>query len=191
MASAKKHGSLERKAWGVSLVVSVVAVTLIALSSRSMLPEPLVPPASDWLVSTIPHINAVLVLTAFVTVVLGYRAIQDGRVSDHARYMMVTTVLFFVFLAFYLVRLANIGTTEFGGSEFVYSYVYLPFLGIHMLLAIICIPLVLYAAIIGVSLDVSEIRKTAHPRVGRVATPLWAVSFLFGFVVYLMLHHIF
>ena len=105
--------------------------------------------------------------------------------------MATTTVLFFVFLALYLLRLSNAGLTEFPGSDFFYSYVYLPFLGVHMLLAAVCIPLVLYSVVVAATVPTDDIRETAHPRVGRIAVPLWATTFVFGFVVYLMLHHLF
>ncbi|MDY6780299.1 MAG: DUF420 domain-containing protein, partial [Halobacteria archaeon] len=94
----------------------------------------------------------------------------------------------FSFLALYLLRITNLGLTEFPGTDFVYTYVYLPFLGVHMLLATICVPLVLYAVTVAATLDTSEIPETRHPDVGRIAAPLWAISFAFGFVVYLMVH---
>lgn len=183
------YKSKERRAWAVSLVLSAVALTLIGASSQGGLDA--VPRAPAWFLAVIPHVNAALVLVAFVTVLLGYREIRRGKVRKHARYMVTTTVLFFVFLALYLLRLSNAGLTEFSGSEFAYTYVYLPFLGVHMLLAAVCIPLVLYSVLVAATVPTDDIRETAHPRVGRVAVPLWATSFLFGFVVYLMLHHLF
>jgi len=183
------YKTTERRAWVVSIAVSAVALSLIAASSRGGLDA--VPQAPEWFLDAIPHINAALVLVAFVTVSLGYREIRRQNVTRHARYMATTTVFFFVFLALYLLRLSNAGLTEFPGSDFFYLYVYLPFLGVHILLATVCIPLVLYSVIVAAIVPRDDIRETAHPRVGRVAVPLWATSFLFGFVVYLMLHQVF
>ncbi|MDZ7687198.1 MAG: DUF420 domain-containing protein [Halobacteriales archaeon] len=179
----------ERRAWLVSLVVSAVTLSLIGASSQGGLDA--VPRAPLWFLDAVPHINAVLVLISFVTVLAGYREIRRGNIKRHARLMATTTVLFFVFLALYLLRLSNVGLTEFSGSDFFYSYVYLPFLGVHMLLAAVCIPLVLYSVVVAVTVPTDDIGETSHPRVGRVAVPLWATSFVFGFVVYLMLHHLF
>ncbi len=184
-----EYKTTERRAWLVSVVVSVIALSLIAASSRGGIDA--VPQAPSWFLDAVPHINAALVLVAFVTVSLGYREIRRGNVKTHARYMATTTVLFFSFLALYLLRLSNVGLTEFPGGGFAYSYVYLPFLGVHMLLAAVCIPLVLYSVVVAATVPTDGIRETAHPRVGRLAVPLWATSFVFGFVVYLMLHHIF
>jgi len=183
------YKSTERRAWAVSLVLSAVALSLIGASSQGGLDA--VPQAPSWFLSAIPHINAALVLVAFVTVVAGYREIRHGNVRRHARFMATTTVLFFVFLALYLLRLSNAGLTEFPGGDFAYRYVYLPFLGAHMLLAAVCIPLVLYSVVVAATVPTDDIRETSHPRVGRIAVPLWAITFVFGFVVYLMLHHIF
>ena len=183
------YESTERRAWVVSVAVSAVALALIGGSSRGGLD--VAPPVPDGVLAAIPHVNAVLVAAAFVTVLAGYRAIRRGDVTRHARLMATTTALFFVFLTLYLVHLSNAGLTDFPGPDVFYTYVYLPFLGVHMVLAAVCIPLVLYSVIVAASVPTEDVRETAHPRVGRVAVPLWATSFAFGFVVYLMLHHVF
>ncbi|MFW5929399.1 MAG: DUF420 domain-containing protein, partial [Halobacteriota archaeon] len=74
------------------------------------------------------------------------------------------------------------------GSDFVYRYVYLPVLVVHMSLAAVSIPLVSFCLLSAVLLPEDEIPASSHPRVGRIAAPLWAVSFTLGIVVYLMLH---
>lgn len=184
------YSTLERRAWAVSLVLSAVTVTAIGLSSRGGL-RGVVPDAPRGFLEAVPHINAVLVLVGLVSVVLGYREVRRGNVRRHAGFMATATVAFFVFLGLYLLRLANLGLTEFPGSDFAYTYVYLPFLTVHMVLATVCVPLVLYSVIVAATVPTEDIRETAHPRVGRVAAPLWAITFAFGFVVYLMLHHLF
>jgi putative membrane protein len=183
------YESTERRAWAVSVAVSAAVLGLIGASSRGGIDA--VPSVPDAVLAAIPHANAALVAAAFFTVLAGYRAVRRGNVERHARLMATTTALFFVFLALYLVRLSNAGLTEFPGPEAVYTYVYLPFLGVHMVLAAVCVPLVLYAVFVAAVVPREDLRETAHPRVGRVAVPLWATSFAFGFVVYLMLHHLF
>ena len=105
--------------------------------------------------------------------------------------MLATSGLFFIFLALYLTRLANLGMTPFPGPQTVYTYVYLPLLAVHIAFAVVCIPLVLYTLVIGTSVDVPEIGRTSHARVGRLAVPLWAISFAFGLIVYSLLHHLY
>ncbi|MFC7165468.1 DUF420 domain-containing protein [Halospeciosus flavus] len=88
----------------------------------------------------------------------------------------------------YLYHIVVAGTTGFPGPEAVYQFVYLPILVVHMLLAMCCIPLVVYALLLGVTHSTDELPRTPHPRVGRVAASLWIVSFALGVVVYLLLH---
>jgi len=184
------YKSLERRAWAVALLLSAATVAAIGLSSRGGL-RGVVPEAPRFFLDAVPHINAVLVLVGLAAVSLGYRAVRRGEVRRHVAYMSTATLVFFAFLALYLLRLANLGLTEFPGSDFAYTYVYLPFLTVHMALATVCVPLVLYSVIVAATVPTDDIRETAHPRVGRVAAPLWATSFAFGFVVYLLLHHVF
>lgn len=181
----------ERYAWVLSILVSIVAVSVIGLSARRVLPAALVPSAPAWLLAAIPHVNAALVLLALGTLIIGYRAIKRRDVQRHRASMVTTAVLFFSFLALYLLRLANLGTTTFPGPEPVARYLYYPVLAVHMVFAIVCIPLVLYGLIVGVTVDSRAIARTAHPRVGGVAVWLWGISFALGFVVYLLLHHAF
>ncbi len=105
--------------------------------------------------------------------------------------MLTAAGLFATFLALYLYRLTIVGTTPFGGPDAVYRFVYLPVLAVHITLAIVCIPLVYYVLLIGLTHPVSAIPATRHRRVGRVAATLWLVSFSLGIVVYLLLFVVF
>lgn len=180
----------ERQAWALSLTLSAAVVALIALAGQDALPAALVPPAPPNIVAAIPHLNAALVLLGLTTLFLGYRSIKRGDIHRHSRFMAASSTAFFLFLALYLVRLANHGLTEFPGNQAAYNLVYTPFLLLHMMLAVVSVPLVLYALTIGVTRDPAGIRRSMHPRVGRVAVPLWGVSYFFGFLVYLLLHHV-
>lgn len=180
----------ERAAWTTSLTLSIVVVALIALAGQDALPPILVPPAPTPVVDAIPHVNAVLVLAGLAALLQGYRAIGRGDVHRHSRLMAASSTAFFLFLALYLVRLSNHGLTPFPGNQAAYNLVYQPFLALHITLAVVSVPLVLYALIIGLTRDTEGIQESMHPRVGRVAAPLWGVSYLFGFLVYLLLHHL-
>lgn len=179
----------ERWAWLTSIIISIVAIALIGMSSQGAL-NGVVPSPPTWFLNLIPHINAALVLFAPVSLLLGYRAIRRNEVRRHALLMGVTSVFFFTFLTLYLLRLANQGLTEFPGNQAAYNLIYLPFLALHMTLASVSIPLVVYLLIVGYSQPTPVIRKSMHPRVGRIAVPLWGTSFIFGFVVYILLHHV-
>lgn len=180
----------ERAAWGLSLTLSALVVGLIALAGQDALPDVLVPPAPPAVVEAIPHVNAALVLLGLASLLLGYRAIKRGDVQRHERFMATSSTVFFLFLALYLVRLSNHGLTPFPGNQAAHDLVYQPFLLLHMALAVISVPLVLYALTIALTRDAAGIRRSMHPRVGRIAAPLWGVSYFFGFLVYLLLHHV-
>jgi putative membrane protein len=105
--------------------------------------------------------------------------------------MLSTTGLFGVFLVAYLYRVALEGPTSFSGPAVVEQYVYYPVLGLHVLLAVVCVPLVIYTLLVALTHSVAELPETHHPTVGRVAAALWLVSFVLGTVVYLLLYVVF
>lgn len=149
------------------------------------------PRAPEWVIDAIPHTNAVISLVAIATIASGWRAIRRGEVRKHRALMMISLVLFVAFLALYLYKVALVGTTGFPGPEMVYQYVYLPVLAIHILLAMICIPLLYYVLLLALTRSIEEIPQTNHPRIGRIAASLWMISFTLGIVVYLLLYIIY
>ncbi|ELZ34852.1 hypothetical protein C474_00787 [Halogeometricum pallidum JCM 14848] len=168
--------------------LSAVSLALVFGTVLGYVPESSLPPASERTLAAIPHLNAVLSTTAIGTILLGVRAIRRGDVSRHRTLMLTTLALFAAFLVCYLYRIALAGTAEFPGPAAVYRFVYLPTLAVHILLAIVCIPLVNYAVLLAVTRPVSEIYQTRHRTVGRIAASLWLVSFALGDVVYAMLY---
>lgn len=180
--------SSETKAWALSALIAIVALGAIYTASANAPVEAVEQAVPQLALETIPHLNAAAVATALVTVTTGFRAVRRGQTTTHARAMAATAALFTAFLVMYLVKLAATGVTEYPGSDFVYRYVYLPVLVVHMSLAAVSIPLVSFCLLSAVLLPEDEIPASSHPRVGRIAAPLWAVSFTLGIVVYLMLH---
>jgi len=172
----------------LTTALTVVSLAAVFGAVLGAIPSSVVPEAPATLLEAIPHINAALSTAAIVTILLGVRFIRQGNVGRH-RAMMLTTLGFFVaFLVLYLYRLILVGTATFPGPEAVYQFVYLPTLAIHILLAIICIPLLYYVLLLAVTRPVVEIYDTAHKRIGRVAASLWLISFFLGDVVYVMLY---
>lgn len=169
-------------------ILSAVALALVFAAALRAVPAGLLPRAPDAVLSVIPHVNAVLVAVAFVVVARGWRRVRAGDVASHRRAMLVGLALFAAFLVLYLYRVALLGPTEFGGPAWLYRFVYLPMLAIHVLLAMICVPLLTYVAMLGLTVSVPELPSTPHPRVGRVAAALWLVSFALGDAVYLLLY---
>ncbi|WP_123620801.1 DUF420 domain-containing protein [Halorubrum sp. CSM-61] len=172
-------------------LLSAVALALVFGAVGGAIPSGVLPRASDAVLAALPHLNAAISAGAIVTILLGWRAIARGNVGRHRALMLSSFGLFVAFLASYLYRLILVGTVEFPGPETVYTYVYLPFLAIHVLFAIVCIPFVFYALLLAATRPYQELYHTRHAQVGSVAAVLWLVSFAMGIGVYLMLYHAF
>ena len=175
----------------LTAVSSVVALALVFGAVGGVIPSSLLPRASDAVLAAIPHFNAAVSATAIATILLGWREISRGNVERHRNFMVTSFALFAAFLGAYLYRLIHVGTTEFPGPELVYSYVYLPFLAIHILLAIVCVPFVFHALFLAATRPYADLYQTRHSQVGFVGAVLWLISFTMGIGVYLLLYHIY
>jgi len=171
----------------LTAALSIVSLGLVFSAVGGIVPSWLLP-RSQALIDLIPHLNASISLAAIVTIVGGWRAIQRGDVDTHRRRMLAAFVLFGAFLVFYLYRVSLEGPTDFGGPDAVYQFFYLPMLAIHILLAIICVPLLFYVILLAVSRPVAEIYQSRHRSVGQIAAVLWLVSFTLGIAVYGLLY---
>ena len=187
---------METRTWAsehvpaLTVVLTVVSLALVFGAALQMLPVGALP-SPRGLLAAIPHVNAVVSLAAIGTIVAGVRAIRRGEVRRHRLLMATSFGLFALFLVLYLYRVAVLGPTEFTGPAAVRTYLYLPFLFVHIALAIICVPFVFYALLIGGTHSVEEIHETRHRTAGRVAASLWLVSFTMGIAIYAMLYHVF
>jgi putative membrane protein len=171
----------------LTAALSAVSLGLVFSAVGGIVPAWLLP-RSQPLVDLIPHLNVLISLTAIVAIVGGWRAIRRGEVDAHRRRMLVAFVLFGAFLALYLYRVSIEGPSDFGGPDAVYQFVYLPMLAIHILLAIVCVPLLFYVLLLAVSRPVEDIYRSRHRSVGQVAAVLWLISFTLGVAVYGMLY---
>jgi putative membrane protein len=171
----------------LTALLSVVSLALVFAAIRGVIPDAVLPRVPA-LVDAVPHANAAVSLAAIGTILFGVYSIRRGRVRRHRLAMLASVALFATFLVLYLYRVSLEGPTEFPGPATVYQFVYLPTLAIHIVLAVVCIPLVYYVLLLASTHDVAELPGTPHPTVGRVAASLWLVSFALGFVVYLLLY---
>ncbi|WP_247001901.1 DUF420 domain-containing protein [Halosolutus gelatinilyticus] len=170
-------------------ILSIVSLAIVFAAAGGRIPSSTVPIAPEWVLDLIPHVNVAISATAIATIVIGWRAIRHGRIDRHRKSMVASFGLFATFLALYLYRLvATGGPQPFPGPDAVYQFVYLPVLAIHILLAIVCIPLVYYALLLAAAYPIDELVRTNHARVGRIAASLWLISFSLGIVVYALLH---
>ena len=167
--------------------LTAVSLALIFGAVLGAVPAVL-PRAPLAVLEAVPHVNAAISIVAIATIARGWLWIRAGDVRRHRAAMLVAAALFATFLALYLYRVSILGPTEFPGPPAVYRWVYLPVLAVHVTLAIVCIPLLYYVLLVGLTHPVAAIPQTRHRRVGRVAAPLWLVSFALGTAVYLLLY---
>jgi putative membrane protein len=172
----------------LAALLTVVSLAAVFGAALGAVPRAALPRAPDAVFAAIPHVNAVVSTVAIGTIALGVRAIRRGNVRRHRSLMLASLVLFVVFLALYLYKVSVQGPAPFPGPETVYRFVYLPTLAVHVLLAIVCLPLLYYVVLLALTRPVADLRGTRHARLGRVAASLWLVSFVLGNVVYAFLY---
>ena len=171
----------------VAGVCSALSLALVLGTAGGFVPGSVLP-RIDPLLAAIPHLNAAISLGAIGVIAAGVRAIRSGDVSGHRRAMLAGLGLFAAFLVLCLYRVAVLGPTHFDGPTWMATVVYLPVLAVHILLAIVCVPLLYYVALLGLTTPVAEIPETRHPRLGRVTVALWLTSFALGVLVYVLLY---
>jgi putative membrane protein len=182
------HQRVRDNVTSLTAVLTIVSLALVFGAVGRVLPAGTLPRAPAVVFDAIPHVNAAISLLAIGAIAAGIRAIKRSNVVEHRRRMLASFVLFATFLVLYLYKVAIEGPTPFPGEGSVETFVYLPILAVHVLLAIVCLPLVYYVLLVAYSYPIHELSTTAHPRVGRVAASLWLISFFLGEVVYVMLY---
>jgi putative membrane protein len=169
-------------------ILTLVSLALVFGAALRVIPTSLLPAASDGVLNLIPHVNAVVSTAAIVTIAVGVLAARRGQYRRHRALMLASLALFVAFLGLYLYKVILQGPAPFPGPETLYRFVYLPTLAIHILLAIVCIPLLYYVLLLAVTRPIAEVFDTPHRRFARAAASLWLVSFVLGNVVYAMLY---
>ena len=182
--------SVEERVPELAGVLSVLALALVFGAVLQLLPVGALPEIEP-LLSVIPHLNAVLSAVAVVVIAAGWYWARADEIDRHRWAMLGGFVLFGAFLALYLYRVALLGPHPFEGPQVVAQFVYFPILFVHMVLAVICVPLLFYVLLLGLVHPVRELPETPHPRLGRLTAALWITSFVLGIAVYLMLYHLF
>jgi len=171
----------------VAGILSALALGVVFAAVLGVVPADALPQAPDGVVAAIPHVNAALSVSALAVIATGWRWAREREIKKHRAAMGLATLLFAAFLALYLYRIVLEGPTEFGGTGAL-AAVYYGVLAVHIILAVVCVPLVVYALTLATTYSVQELPRTPHPRVGRIAAALWMVSFALGTVVYAMLY---
>ena len=177
-------------------VVSVVGYALVAAAFLGAIP---IPDIGRGTVILLSDLIALVNTVALSLLVAGYWLIRRGDVRRHRIAMLSAFALIMVFLVMYLIKVgggfekalvieAGQPLAAFADSV---HLVYIAMLAIHILLSVVSVPVVLYAVVLGLTRPVSELPRTAHPRVGRIAVAAWTLSLFLGVVTYLLLNHVY
>lgn len=172
----------------VTGLLTAVSFAIVLAVIAGAVPSTLFPRASPTVMAAIPHAIAAVSVVAMLTIAAGVREIRRDHVDRHRRLMLVAFGLFGLFLTVDFYRLAVVGPTAFTGPAVVETYVYLPLLVGHSVLAPLTFPAVYYALLLGLTNPVSAVPTTRHVRVGTAAATLWLLTFGSGLVIYAMLH---
>jgi putative membrane protein len=126
--------------------------------------------------------NAAMNATSLCALVTGYVFIKRGRREAHKRAMLLATAVSAVFLVGYVARKAIYGDRPFPADNPWKPY-YLVFLGVHLLLAMVNVPLIVVALRRAFRGDLA-----GHRRISRVLFPSWVYVSASGVAIYFMLY---
>ncbi|MCK5166207.1 MAG: DUF420 domain-containing protein [Rhodospirillaceae bacterium] len=136
--------------------------------------------------STIPHINAVINAATVIVLIAARIFAKSGNEGAHKKAMMTALSLSALFLVFYLTYHFNSQLAKFGG-EGIIRPIYFTLLIIHVLGAVIMVPLVPLATWRGIKAYAGDATQRAkHKKLVRIAWPLWFFVALSGTIVYIM-----
>ena len=129
--------------------------------------------------------NATLNLSSGILLMVGWGFIRRGDIRRHRLSMLGAFATSSLFLIFYVTRLMITGTHSFAG-EGVARAIYLGILSSHIILAILIVPCVLRLLYL-----VWKERFQDHRRLARWVFPAWLYVSVTGFVVYVLLYHVY
>ena len=140
---------------------------------------------TEALGALLARINATLNLSSGVLLMIGWVFIRRGDVRRHRLSMLGAVTTSSLFLIFYVTRFTITGTHAFAGVG-VAKTAYLSILFSHIILAILIVPCVLRLLYL-----VWRERFQDHRRLARWVFPAWLYVSITGFVVYVMLYHVY
>jgi putative membrane protein len=132
----------------------------------------------------LPALDAALILTSAICLLLGFFFIKQRRITWHKRSMLTAAVFAALFLTVYVIRWVLFGAKPFEGEGLLRT-VYFGVLVSHLILAIAIVPLVFITLRRAFRSDFSR-----HKRIARITLPLWLYVAASGWVVYWMLYHL-
>jgi putative membrane protein len=142
------------------------------------------PPAdvSGTHLAFLPALNALLNGLAAIALVIGFGFIRARNIPAHRASMFTAFVFSSAFLAAYITNYALHGDMVFPKDAGAVRWVYFPLLISHIILAVVCLPMILITFFLSLSG-----RFPAHKKLARWTFPVWLYVSVTGVIVYLML----
>ena len=172
----------------VTAVLSVVGYVLVGGALTGTIP--LFPELSRSTVNLFSHLIAAVNTLALGSLLAGVYFIHNGEVRKHRAAMLAAFSLILLFLVLYLWKTGG-GFEKAILATGAVKVIYLAMLAVHIFLSVVSVPVVLYAAILGLTHAPAELRETNHARVGRIAAVAWSVSLALGVLTYVLLNHVY
>ena len=135
--------------------------------------------------SDLSTVNALLNLTSFILLMLGYRQIKMGNRAAHKKYMIAAFTVSTLFLVSYLTYHFQVGSVKFQGEGWSRP-LYFTILISHTILAAAVAPMAVMTLMRGL-----KGTYDLHKKISKKTLYIWSYVSLTGVLVYLMLYHIF
>ena len=133
-------------------------------------------------VHDLPAINASLNALSGVLLLIGYVLIRKRRIEQHRKFMLAAFAASSLFLVFYVIYHAQVGSVRFTRQGFVRP-LYFTVLITHVTLAAVVLPMALLTLSRGLAA-----RYNAHRRIARWTFPIWMYVSVTGVLVYVLLY---
>ena len=137
------------------------------------------------IIPILPHVQAVLNLTAVCLMTMAYYYIRQQNRTAHRAFMIAALVVSTLFLVSYLIYHFQVGNIPFAGQGWIRP-LYFSILATHILLAALIIPLILVTLTYALKGQFS-----AHRRIARWTLPVWLYVSVTGVIIYLLAFHIY
>ena len=170
-------------------ILSVLGYVLVLGTFAGVLP--IYPSISIETVNLLSDAIAVVNTVATISLVVGWRAIRRGNIARHRAAMLLSFGLILLFLVLYLLKVGGGGGEKHIEAAGLIYWAYLAMLAVHILLSVVSVPVVIFAVVLGLTHTPSELTRTSHARVGRIAAASWILSLILGVVTYVLLNHVY
>lgn len=175
-ARSKQNRSYTPVVAAISIIIVAVVAVLYFLGGQAGAGVDL-----GFDLKVLPLANAIF--NSFTTVFLAaaYIAIRRKQREIHKRFILAAFGTTALFLVTYLLYHSLAPSTPYGGEGFLRYFYYFVLLT-HIVLAVVMVPLALFALFTGLNL---EVRK--HRPIAKWAMPVWLYVSISGVLVYLLI----